>query len=222
MHMHVNTHCFASFTHHCVTLQYKCTYALMHTRERTYGYCIIRNIVFRTPVYTGGYVTFTAHLEARQRALQSPINDFVVAYIGFDIDYPASSVYLSPHPSGTPKASPDRATPSYRRFGNWVNSPLFVPAKLDVCRPIASPVRRCAVVQTPDAFWGQPGAAGRNRIAQARAASCCMSRACTPAPVNGRLPGVNAALVFMLPNMACCCNYLGCSSCCSSDANLQE
>ena len=83
----------------------------------------------------------------------------------------------------------------------------LVPAKLDVCRPRASPARRCAVVQIPVAFWGQPGAAGRNRIAQARAASCCTGFSPPPAPVNGRLPGVNAALASMLPNLACRCNF---------------
>ena len=114
------------------------------------------------------------------------------------------------HPACTsprdPKSIPRPRNAELSPFWQLRQLPL-VPAKLDVCRPRASPARRCAVVQIPVAFWGQPGAAGRNRIAQARAASCGMSRACTPAPVNGRLPGVNAALASMLPNLACRCNF---------------
>ena len=83
----------------------------------------------------------------------------------------------------------------------------LVYVQVDVCRPRASHTRRCVVVQIPVAFWGQPGAAGRNRIAQARAASCCTGFSLPPAPVNGRLPGVNAALASMLPNLACHCNF---------------
>jgi hypothetical protein len=83
----------------------------------------------------------------------------------------------------------------------------LVYVQVDVCRPRASHTRRCVVVQIPVAFWGQPGAAGRNRIAQARVASCCTGFSPPPAPVNGRLPGVNAALASMLPNLACRCNF---------------
>ena len=108
---------------------------------------------------------------------------------------------------GTLTASPDRATPSYRRFGNWVNSPSCLQNSMFVCRPRASPARRCAVVQIPVASRGQPRVAGRNRIAQARAASCCTGFSPPPAPVNGRLLGVNAALASMLPNLACHCNF---------------
>jgi hypothetical protein len=124
-------------------------------------------------------------------------HDFVVA-IGFA--HPPSS---SPR---DPKSIPRPRNAELSPFWQLGQLPL-VPAKLDVCRPRASPARRCAVVQIPVAFWGQPGAAGRNRIAQARAASCCMSFARTPAPVNGRLPGVNAALASMLPNLAGRCNF---------------
>ena len=71
----------------------------------------------------------------------------------------------------------------------------------------ASPARRCAVVQIPVASRGQPRVAGRSRVAQARAASYCTGFSPPPAPVNGRLLGVNAALASMLPNLACHCNF---------------
>ena len=60
-----------------------------------------------------------------------------------------------PHP-GTPKASPDRATPSYRRFGNWVNSPLCLQNSMFVDperRPLA--VARSFKYQSP--FGANPG-----------------------------------------------------------------
>jgi hypothetical protein len=59
------------------------------------------------------------------------------------------------HP-GTPKASPDRATPSYRRFGNWVNSPLCLQNSMFVDperRPLA--VARSFKYQSP--FGANPG-----------------------------------------------------------------
>ena len=123
-------------------------------------------------------------------------HDFVVA-IGFA--HPACTSLRDPNSIPRPRNA------ELSPFWQLGQLPL-VPAKLDVCRPRASPARRCAVVQIPVAFWGQPEATGRNRIAQARAESCCTGFSQPPAPVNGRLPGVNAALASMLPNLACRCN----------------
>ena len=149
----------------------------------------------KNKLYALGDVTLLSQPILRRADARS--HDFVVA-IGFA--HPPSSSPRDPNSILRPRNA------ELSPFWQLGQLPL-VPAKLDVCRSRASPARRCAVVQIPVAFWGQPGAAGRNRIAQARPASRCMRRACTPAPVNGRLPGVNAALVFMLPNLACSSNF---------------
>ena len=124
-------------------------------------------------------------------------HDFVVA-IGF-----AHPACTSPRdPNSIPRPRNAELSP----FWQLGQLPL-VPAKLNVCRPRASPARRCAVVQIPVASRGQPRVAGRSRVAQARAASYCTGFSPPPAPVNGRLLGVNAALASMLPNLACHCNF---------------
>ena len=143
----------------------------------------------------GPYVTLLSQPVLRRAGARS--HDFVVA-IGF-----AHPVCTSPRdPNSIPRPRNAESSP----FWQLGQLPL-VPAKLDVCRPRASPARRCAVVQIPVASRGQPRVAGRSRIAQARAASYCTGFSLPPAPVNGRLPGVNAALAFVLPNLACRCNF---------------
>ena len=110
-----------------------------------------------------------------------------------------------PHP-GTPKASPDRATPSYRRFGNWVNSPLCLQNSMFV-----DPERRPLAVARSFKYQSPPGANPelQDGVALRKPGPhhAALVLACTPAPVNGRLPGVNAALAFVLPNLAGRCNF---------------
>ena len=54
---------------------------------------------------------------------------------------------------GTLTASPDRATPSYRRFGNWVNSPLCLQNSMFV-----DPERRTLAVAWSFKYQSPPGA----------------------------------------------------------------
>ena len=141
------------------------------------------------------YVTLLSQPVLRRAGARS--HDFVVA-IGF-----AHPACTSPRdPNSIPRPRNAELSP----FWQLGQLPL-VPAKLNVCRPRASPARRCAVVQIPVASRGQPRVAGRSRVAQARAASYCTGFSPPPAPVNGRLLGVNAALASMLPNLACHCNF---------------
>ena len=107
---------------------------------------------------------------------------------------------------GTLTASPDRATPSYRRFGKSANSPRVCASRCLSTQSVAhSPLRGRS--NTSRLLGPTPSCRTESHCASPRAASCCMSFACTPAPVNGRLPGVNAALASMLPNLACRCNF---------------
>ena len=54
---------------------------------------------------------------------------------------------------GTLTASPDRATPSYRRFGNWVNFPLCLQNSMFV-----DPERRPLAVARSFKYQSPPGA----------------------------------------------------------------
>ena len=134
------------------------------------------------------YITLLSQPVLRRAGARS--YDFVVA-IGF-----AHPACTSPRdPNSIPRPRNAELSP----FWQIGQLPSCMCKSMFVCRPRASHTRRCVVVQIPVAFWGQPRVAGRNRIAQARAASYCTGFSLPPAPVNGRLPGVNAVLASMLP-----------------------
>ena len=106
---------------------------------------------------------------------------------------------------GTLTASPDRATPSYRRFGKSANSPRVCASRCLSTQSVArSPLRgrlntSCLLGPTrgcrTESHCASPG-----RIMLYEPS--LHARAC-----EWGLPGVNAALASMLPNLACCCNF---------------